>query len=130
MSNKLYKILTRVKRLLLQSKRAIIKDTHFSLEMDFFYLFYIYLVALVSLANNNLFDSVGILTISGVSSLCLIQLHCSSEFININSHPMCLQYAFSSLDKISFKGRDFSFPPINVVDGNLNTRSISASSVT
>jgi precorrin-6B methylase 1 len=48
-------------------------------------------VALVNLAKINLFWSALISIAPGVSSLCLIQLHCSRLLMNMNSTPMCLQ---------------------------------------
>lgn len=45
-------------------------------------------VALVNLARINLFSSLVISIIPGVSIFCLIQLHCSRELINMNSTPM------------------------------------------
>lgn len=88
-----------------------------------------YPVARVSLARMSLFSSFVTSIIPGVSIFCLIQLHCSNEFMNMNSTPMWPQYADSSRFKISRNGSDFSLPPINVVDGNLKTRSMSDSSI-
>lgn len=88
-----------------------------------------YPVARVNLAKMSLFSSFVTSMIPGVSIFCLIQLHCSKEFMNINSTPMWPQYAASSRFRISRNGNDFSLPPINVVDGNLKTRSISDSSI-
>ena len=105
------------------SRPNLFSDTHFFARNSS------NLVDLVSRASSLFLLSLVMSMTPGVSNFSRNQLHCSRLLINMYSTPICWQYVSSSLLKISLRVRVDSFPPIKVVAGNLNDRSISFSSV-